>query len=607
MLTNDLRKNLVYMEARRAAQELNFLVESGIALTPEQIEALFNGIETNLTNAGQNKTMLGKVAGAVGQVGKMIQTAARAIQDTAPVKFIDKAFNDLKGVIAKKMGKTEYGAQLLVMQDAFRQLAHKYPTTGKFTWTIISAITGLVDGGASASTQLAYLKATSDLLKGDNISNAIGAGLQAGATSAAIGEVKQVVSTVANAVDHSINVLAQISGTISGANTPVKESVGKNLLDAIGYSVIALPLSESVDKNATVRDWAMKKHLNESLGRDSRDYKNSVQLTRAGVAAVLYNIQRIHEQVIKHHQMGLFEDDMTDKMSAAAKTNVPTFVPTPGAKTTSAGPSVQPTSTAQPAATSAGPSVQPTSTAQPAATSDYATKYTGKVGNKFMDRVEGGLNSTANWLGKTWGSITTKFEADRMLKLLDDAAVGTNSDVIAEWLAKRGKVPPEVIHQLYKEMGFPPPARIPGSENTGGDAATTPVASAAPGIDTATPTTKQEKAAVKDFMLDTDALMRDLLNMNNLVQSGYVKYLRDRLDQHFPATATAAQPAAKPDTVLNKETPPGAGTKSSANEFGSRAAESREPNRRVYGGRYIKESADERLAKEFEFFVNRLV
>jgi hypothetical protein len=289
----------------------------------------------------------------------------------------------------------------------------------------------------------------------------------------------------------------------------------------------------------------------------------------------------------------------------------------------------------------------------------FDTKHKGAVGNKFVDKVEGGLKRAGNWLSGKFKSATTKFEANRAKRRLQDAEIGNDSDAIAKWLVSDQKVPQDIVTALYQQLGFPTPAGMqaaggaeagadagtaaaPAATNAGaasGGAAATGTTSAggAPaaansmaGVETTParsgskkeykaqqqaerlaqrnaqgggPTPQQEKAAVKDFQADADSLIRDLLNMSNVTQPAYVKYIRDRLSQHFPdaAAAPVAAPVANAADAADKLKPKGVPTPPTT-EPEKIAAESR----RRFGGKYVRESAVDKMHKDFEHFVNSI-
>jgi LysM repeat protein len=484
----------------------------------------------------------------------------------------------------------------------------------------------------------------------------------------------------------------------------------ENILAAIGFTATRLPMNEMVDKYTTVRTWA----LNESLGRKSN---RSLQLTEDGVNVVLYNIEKIHEHVLKE----AVYDRPANGNDAAAQAKAGN----PGNTSTNAGPAGKlPGGNVGGLATGTAPAgnTMPYLAADPEGKFD--TKHKGGVGGKFMDKVEGGLKRAGNWLSGKWKSATTKFEANRAKRRLQDAEIGNDSDAIAQWLISDQKVPQDVVTALYQELGFPAPAgmqaaggaeagaeagtdaaapaatnagaasgtdalgagawdrvndipnksddelmatwkeweKIPAAKTSGGPAylatqfelqkrgliggdATSGTGGTAtqtgtrqtsrsggaptlgtgeiPGRDVSRsdykaqqqaerlarrnaqgggPTPRQEKAAVKDFQSDADSLIRDLLNMSNVTQPAYVKYIRDRLSQHFPDAAAA--PVAAPAVANAADAAAQLGPKGVASSPPEEkvAAESR----RRFGGKYVRESAVDKMHKDFEHFVNSI-
>jgi len=492
--------------------------------------------------------------------------------------------------------------------------------------------------------------------------------------------------------------------------------------ESIGYNVYKLPMNEMVDKYTTVRNWA----LNESLGRKGN---RSLTLTEDGVNVVLYNIEKIHEHVLKEAGPRTAAQQAS-MQTAATGINPPNnpFGLTPNRAAPEA-PAAAPEAPAaapfsrrdrqharadKPANTSttAGPvgdlpgGPAPAGNTMPYLAADpegkFDTKNKGAVGNKFVDKVEGGLKRAGNWLSGKFKSATTKFEANRAKRRLQDAEIGNDSDAIAKWLVSDQKVPQDIVTALYQQLGFPAPAgmqaaggaeagaaasdaggtfsaadaaahgagawdrvnNIPNlsddelmatwkdwekgltaQEKASGGAAylatqfelqkrgligggggadsmagveTTPARSgskkeykaqqqaerlAQRNAQGGGPTPQQEKAAVKDFQADADSLIRDLLNMSNVTQPAYVKYIRDRLSQHFPdaAAAPVAAPVANAADAADKLKPKGVPTPPTT-EPEKIAAESR----RRFGGKYVRESAVDKMHKDFEHFVNSI-
>jgi hypothetical protein len=153
--------------------ELSPLLE--VALSADQIKNIFQSVEKNATAAGSNRTGLGQGVDTVRQVDTALNKLGKWLQDTAPVKSFDTKFAQLKSKVGKK----------------FPELDKKL--TGMGTWakanpgktaaiigvlTTLAALAGGPVGGAIAGQ---ILKGSTELLKGEKLSTAVGKGLKAAA------------------------------------------------------------------------------------------------------------------------------------------------------------------------------------------------------------------------------------------------------------------------------------------------------------------------------------------------------------------------------------------------------------------------------------------
>jgi hypothetical protein len=153
--------------------ELSPLLE--VALSADQIKNIFQSVEKNATAAGGNRTGLGQGVDTVRQVDTALNKLGKWLQDTAPVKSFDTKFAQLKSKVGKK----------------FPELDKKL--TGMGTWakanpgktaaiigvlTTLAALAGGPVGGAIAGQ---ILKGSTELLKGEKLSTAVGKGLKAAA------------------------------------------------------------------------------------------------------------------------------------------------------------------------------------------------------------------------------------------------------------------------------------------------------------------------------------------------------------------------------------------------------------------------------------------
>ena len=150
--------------------EFKPLIEA--SLTVDQIQGLFGNIEQTATAGGDNRTLVGKGKDTVDKVNDIINKAGKWVQDTTPVKGFDNKFEQLKTSVGKKF--PELDKQLTSMGTWAKENPAK-------TATIIGVLTALASlaggpvGGAIAGQ---VLRGTTELMKGEKLSTAVGKGLK---------------------------------------------------------------------------------------------------------------------------------------------------------------------------------------------------------------------------------------------------------------------------------------------------------------------------------------------------------------------------------------------------------------------------------------------
>jgi hypothetical protein len=401
---------------------------------------------------------------------------------------------------------------------------------------------------------------------------------------------------------------------------------------AIGFKFTRLPKSVMIDKDDTVRHWALK----ESLGRTR---SQSVRLTEDGVNAIFYNIDKLHGHVLKEAannrpesqtpeaeakrqaralargegpvatdgrvpgtvmttNMDRTQDDLQRDQEGGRVYNSPADGNDAVARAKQGNPA-NTSSTAGPLgglpkgnvgglATGTAPAGNKIDYLAADPKGVYDTKYKGSVGGKTMDTIEKGVGRAGNYLSGLFKSATTKFEAERAKRRWKDANVGNDSDAIAEFLQQQ-KVPPEIITQVYQQLGLPAPkgqgqeaggdwtnaAANPwtrgiakglgatdtvaaidagersnigkgGKEKAGADGTTSQAGSeestGAEDLAQQSGGSARDQKVARSIDNDIDDLIRNLRKTDNMLQPAYIKYIRDRLDQTFGGIAPAAAP-----------------------------------------------------------------
>ena len=258
----------------------------------------------------------------------------------------------------------------------------------------------------------------------------------------------------------------------------------------------------------------------------------------------------------------------------------------------------------------------------------FDTKYKGGTSTGASRGVETGLGRAGNWIKDKWKDMTTKVTAAGLERHWKDANSPTDSDQIAQQVLQRLKVPNDVITQVYQQLGLPAPnlpqvatdaqgnartyvdgtVAMTGGGAAGGEAGDQQGGAAGGqqgGAAGVAGGQQSQAAAQREIDQEIDDVMRSLLKMDNRMQPAMVKYIRDRLDQHFPAAAAAApaqQATSQARPALGPQATNTAGPDPHTIPAPVRTG-TNESRKRTYGGKYVRESADQKLAREFENFL----
>jgi len=190
LLENDKSSEAIYVlweGAGAAITEAN--------LTSSEIDNLFQTAIKSAEQSGENKTGFGKgvdIAGKAAKKGydfskKTIaawkQLKSNIYNSSAMKDFADK-YDKLAANLAQQYPETYSYIQ------KYRKLATKYPLLQKAAWGILIAATGLGGAGLTGAAVITLLKLADQTLQGKDIRDALWSATKAGATTAAVGTIK---------------------------------------------------------------------------------------------------------------------------------------------------------------------------------------------------------------------------------------------------------------------------------------------------------------------------------------------------------------------------------------------------------------------------------
>ena len=189
-------------------------------LTQAEIDNIFKGIEQGATAGGNNRTMIGKGVDVAKEVNKVMDQVGLWLQQTAPVQFFDKKFEDLKAKVKSGLGGDD--SKVVQYINALGQAAKDNPGTTAAIIGLLTVVAGLATGPGGATLVAYTLRAGVDLVKGEKLSTAVGHGLKTAAITWLTGKAFELVKNAVIAVADNLADLIGITANI----TPINDVVG---------------------------------------------------------------------------------------------------------------------------------------------------------------------------------------------------------------------------------------------------------------------------------------------------------------------------------------------------------------------------------------------
>lgn len=149
------------------------------ALTADQIQQIFASVEKGATDAGGNRTMLGKGKDAAEAVNKAWEDLKTKIQDSGPIKNVDAAYDSAVSKIEAGLGGPDNAVNKVI--QSYRKFAKDHPIAQGFIYSALIAAAGISGAGLGGAAVLGLLKMTDKLLQGEKFSSAAYSGAKTGA------------------------------------------------------------------------------------------------------------------------------------------------------------------------------------------------------------------------------------------------------------------------------------------------------------------------------------------------------------------------------------------------------------------------------------------
>lgn len=417
-------------------RELRPLVEA--SLSADQIKNIFATVEKTATDAGGNRTGLGKAVDVPKKVDELINKIGSYLQDTKPVAMFDQKFDKLKDTINKKFPDSK-------ILDGVSNLAIWVKDNPGKTAAVIGVLTtiaALASGPIGGAIAGQVLRGSIELLKGEKLSTAVGKGIKTAAYGFIAGKTFELLGDAVK----------------SGAQV-VKDTMFPNALRLNMKSVFDEVGGELGTRWAdfeikglvgTPEDINTAKKLFGEAGQywKAGDYEQSAATWKSleGMIAGTFNNKEYIAQIASDQasrtmitQAAQAAQEATKYLGAAA----------------------------QGAVAAAG--VKGSLAKKESVYRQHRLLSEGQVYLIFRRVTVSPLNEGpmdllkkgADFVGKKVGNLTTKVTADKLNSAWIKADSPTDSNAVADLLAKQG-VDMEMVKQVYTGMKLP----LPGSAET---------------------------------------------------------------------------------------------------------------------------------------------
>jgi hypothetical protein len=170
MRLQQFQKNYLYEGLDRSATHSMMLWESAgfklkeAALTADQIQQIFQSVEQGATDAGSNRTMLGKGKDATVAVKKAYDDLVTKVQSSGPVKGADAMYDSAVAKIEAGLGGPDNVINKVIQK--YRKFAKEHPIAQGLIYSILIAAAGISGVGLGGAAVLGLLKLADKLLQG---------------------------------------------------------------------------------------------------------------------------------------------------------------------------------------------------------------------------------------------------------------------------------------------------------------------------------------------------------------------------------------------------------------------------------------------------------
>jgi hypothetical protein len=399
------------------------------SLTADQIQQLFGNVEKAATDAGGNRTMLGKSKDVVDKVDEIINKAGKWLQDTTPVKAFDQKFEQLKGTIGAKFPGLDKNL------TAMGTWAKENPGKTAAIVGVLTAIASLAGGPVGGAIAGQVLRGTVELLKGEKLSTAIGKGIKTAALGYLSGKAFEMLGKFAEGMRlKSMSFGPENAGfeEITFGASKIRSGPGWEWTEQLeGVDIIVDPEMASAVKAA------------QNLLRMGGDAALEGFDQLKGVADII-NSQDYKDMIVNTLEISrqeLVNNDSLLNFIKAAKT---------GLQAASQG------AVAAAGVASDGKKESVSRRQRPLSEGQVYMVFNRVVqlNEGPMDAIKGAASKAMDWAKTKGTNLTTKVTADKLNSAWKKAGSPTDSEEVSKIIGDAG-VDPAIVKQVFTDLKLP--------------------------------------------------------------------------------------------------------------------------------------------------------
>ena len=393
-------------------------------LTADQIKQLFANIEQGATDAGGNRTMIGKGKDAAGAVSKAWEDLKGKVYNSGPMSNFAAAYDKQ----AEKLKQATGGDQgVFKYVQKYRDFAEKHPIIQGFVYSALIAAAGITGAGLGGAAVLGLFKLTDQLLQGKDIRSAMYQGAKTGALAYGASKLGDLIrGDKAPGAGGGGDAASAAAGNLGprevakGAFEIVKDKIQKG--EVTDWNSYQQAVNGALEQ-AAVQGGKEASRMSQDIARKTLDmYLNRYALDASGT------FSGSGPEKIEKIITALGGQVDAEKMARAHQ--------------------------AVRAMSGANESVELNEATIKILFSKVSLEHSKRIDEGIMDTLKGVAGKAMDYAKTKGHNLTTKVTADKLNTAWEKAGKPTDSDKIAEILKSSG-VPEDVMNAVFTKMKIP--------------------------------------------------------------------------------------------------------------------------------------------------------